>query len=167
MDACLPSLSSHSMPIDGIAWSWRALTPDELAALLPFVTAAEPSGTETLYWRRDAAAWLETRSTPRGIVDVQCLAGVTLALFFYALPKPINGSRLLTVERLRWLELARPHRSLDALLAIVVESARRLDCDGIHVLTHASTGGASAAALDERAQRAGFTSDGAGWQRPL
>jgi len=167
MDACMPSLSPHSMPIDGIAWSWRALAPDALAPLLPFVMAADPGGTEALYWQRDATLWLEGRTTPRGIVGVQCLAGLTLGLFFYAMPQPIDGQRLFAVERLRWLELARPHRSLDAVLAIVTESARQLACDEVHILPHAAVERRAKEALDERADGMGFTADGSGWRKPL
>lgn len=167
MDTWMPDLSPNSMPIDGIAWSWRALTPADLSALLPFVMAADPSGTEALHWRRDAGAWLDARSTPRGIVGVQCLAGLTLGLFFYALPRPINGLQLLAVERLRWVELARPHRSLDAVLAIVSESGRCLACDQIHILPHAATESRAKEALDERADHSGFTVDPSGWHKLL
>lgn len=155
------------MPIDGIAWSWRALTPAEVRPLLPFVMAADPSGTEALNWTRDATAWLDARATPRGIVDVQCRAGLTLGLFFYAMPRSINGLRLLAVERLRWLELARPHRSLDAVLAIVIESGRQLDCDEVHVLPHAAAERRAKEALDERADSFGFTVDDTGWHKPI
>lgn len=163
----MPSLSPHSMPIDGIAWSWRALTPPEVPPLLPFVMAADPSGTEALNWTGDATNWLDARTTPRGIVGVQCLAGLTLGLFFYVLPQPIDGRRRLAVERLRWLELARPHRSLDAVLAIVLESGRQLECDQVHVLPHAAAERRARKALDERADCFGFTVDASGWRKPL
>lgn len=155
------------MPIDGIAWSWRGLTPAEVPLLLPFVMAADPSGAEALYWNRDAIAWLNTRTTSRGIVGVQCLAGLTLGLFFYVLQHPSDGQRRLAVERLRWLELARPHRSLDALLAILIESGRQLDCNEVHVLPHAAAERGAKEALDERADVAGFTAQSSGWQKPL
>jgi hypothetical protein len=167
MDAWMPAPHLSSMPIDGIAWSWQALEPADLEPLLPFVMAADPSGTEALYWKRDAAAWLEARPTPRGIVSVKCLAGLTLALFFYALPKSPAGLRRFAVERLRWLELARPHRSLDALLTIIVESGRQLDCDEVSILSHAATERSAKAALDERAEHAGFSTATAGWLQRL
>ena len=163
----MPSPASHTMPIDGIAWSWRALEPVDLEPLLPFVMAADPSGTEALYWKRDAAAWLEERQVPRGIVSVQCLAGLTLALFFYALPRPAGGLRQLAVERLRWLELARPHRSLDALLAILVETGRRHGCGELAILPHAATERGAKEALDDRAELAGFMPAAAGWRQRL
>jgi hypothetical protein len=167
MDALMPSHLSLSMAIDGIAWSWRALEPGDLEPLLPIVLAADPSGTEAVYWKRDATAWLDTRDTPRGIIGVQCLAGLTLALFFYALPRPAGGPRLLTVERLRWLELARPHRSLDALLAILTQSARQFDCTEVRILPHAATERSAKEALDERAETAGFSAAAPGWQQRL
>lgn len=155
------------MPIAGIAWSWRSLVPADLELLLPFVMAADPSGTEALYWKRDAAAWLDARPTPRGIVGVQCMAGLTLALFFYTLPQPPGGARRLAVERLRWLELAGPHRSLDALLVILVETGRQFACDDILIPPHAATERTARQALDERAELAGFASSPAGWQQRL
>ncbi len=163
----MPAPHPYSMPIDGIAWSWQALEPADLEPLLPFVMAADPSGTEALYWKRDAMAWLEARPTPRGIISVKCLAGLNLALFFYALPQSVGGLRRLAVERLRWLELARPHRSLDALLAIVVETGRQLDCDEVSILPHAATERSAKSALDSRAELAGFDSDAAGWRQRL
>lgn len=163
----MPAPHLYSMPIDGIAWSWQALEPADLEPLLPFVMAADPSGTEALYWKRDAAAWLEVRPTPRGIVSVKCLAGLTLALFFYAVPRSAGGLRQLAVERLRWLELARPHRSLDALLTILVETGRQLDCDQISILPHAATERSAKAALDDRAEPAGFSPVRAGWHQRL
>lgn len=163
----MPAPQPYSMPIDGIAWSWQALEPADLEPLLPFVMAADPSGTEALYWKRDAAAWLEARPTPRGIVSVKCLAGLTLALFFYALPKPSGGLRRLAVERLRWLELARPHRSLDALLTILLATGRQFDCDEVSILPHAATERSAKAALDDRAEQAGFSIAEAGWHQRL
>ena len=163
----MPFPAPDTMPIDGIAWSWQALEPADLEPLLPFVMAADPSGTEALYWKRDAAAWLEARSTPRGIVSVKCLAGLALALFFYSLPRQPGGLRQLAVERLRWLELARPHRSLDALLAIVVETGRQLACDELLLLPHAATERSAKLALDDRAELAGFSSNAAGWHQRL
>ena len=163
----MPAPHLYSMPIDGIAWSWQALEPADLELLLPFVMAADPSGTEALYWKRDAVAWLDARPTPRGIVSVKCLAGLTLALFFYALPQQPGGLRQLAVERLRWLELARPHRSLDALLTIVVETGRQFDCDEVSILPHAATERSAKQALDDRAELAGFSTDPAGWRQRL
>ncbi len=161
----MPFSASHTMPIDGIAWSWQALEPGDLEHLLPLVMAADPSGIEALYWKRDAAAWLEARAIPRGIVAVQCLAGLTLALFFYALPRPGDGVRRLAVERLRWLELARPHRSLDALLTILTDTARRLDCSEIVIGARAAAERNARQALDDRAEAAGFIRGPQGWRR--
>ena len=163
----MPFSASHTMPIDGIAWSWRTLEPADLEPLLPLVMAADPSGIEALYWKRDAAAWLEARAIPRGIVAVQCLAGLTLALFFYALPRPGDGVRRLAVERLRWLELARPHRSLDALLTILVATGRELECHELSILPHAATERGAKEALDDRAETAGFVAAAAGWHQRL
>lgn len=161
MNADMHSDSRLSIPVDGLPWSWRSLTIEHLEPLLPFVMAADPSGTEALYWKRDAVAWLDARPTPRGIVSVQCLAGVTLALFFYTVPQP--AGRHLAVERLRWLELARPHRSLDALLVIVVEQARRLACNEVTITGSAVTERAAKEALTVRAETAGFVVDQGDW----
>ncbi len=167
MDASMLDHAPTSLAIDGIAWTWRAVTPAGLEPLLPFVMAADPSGTEALYWKQEATAWLDVRGTPRGIVGVECLAGLTLALFFYALPASRGDGRLLAIERLRWLELARPHRSLDASLAIIGESARRLACDTLRILPHAATERHAKVALDERAETAGFGPDARGWIQRL
>ncbi len=159
MNAHLDSDSRLSIPVDGLPWSWHSLTVEHLEPLLPFVMAADPSGIEALYWKRDAFAWLDARPTPRGIVGVHCLAGLTLALFFYSV---VQGRRL-AVERLRWLELARPHRSLDALLVIIVEQARRFICDEVTIAGSAVTERFAKEALAERAETAGFVVDKGDW----
>ena len=97
------------------------------------------------------------RPTPRGIISVQCLAGLTLALFFYTVPQ--TEGRRLAIERLRWLELARPHRSLDALLVIIAEQARHLTCDEVVIAGGAVTEQSARSALAERAETAGFVGD--------
>lgn len=165
MNADLQSDAHLSIPVDGLMWSWRALSTAQLEPLLPFVLAADPSGADALCWKRDACAWLDVRPTARGIISVQCLAGFTLALFFYAVP-PIAGRRL-AIERLRWLELARPHRSLDALLAIIAEQARHLSCDEVVIAGGAVTERGARDALAERAETAGFVVDQGNWRRPL
>lgn len=156
-----------SMPIDGIPWTWRWLETNDLQPLLPFVMAADPSGAEALNWPRDGARWLTEGSCPRGLVGVQCLAGLTLALFFYALADEARGTRRLIVERLRWLELARPHRSLDAVLTILLDSARRLGCRDVLIKAQAATERTAREALVARAEWAGFAKDSTGWHQTL
>lgn len=166
----IPSMISDtplSMPIDGIPWMWRWLEPSDLQPLLPFVMAADPSGVEALNWPNDAVGWLNEQPCRRGLVGVQCLAGLTLALFFYALADEARGTRRLIVERLRWLELGRPHRSLDAALTILVDSARRLDCSALLIKTQAATERTARDALVARAEGAGFARDAAGWHQRL
>lgn len=165
MTAALLSATPLSMPIDGIPWSWRSLGPPELQPLLPLVQAADPSGTEAMNWPVDAERWLAEQPCRRGLVGVQCLAGLTLALFFYDLKVDASGTRHLAVERLRWLELARPHRSLDALLAILIDTAGRLGCSDIVIGTRAAAERTARAALDARAEAAGFTRGPQGWRR--
>lgn len=165
MNACMPSDTSLSMPIDGIAWSWRHLAPPELRPLLPFVMAADPSGVEALDWPKNALAWLDEHPCERGLVAVQCLAGLTLGLFFFTLSAAALNGRRLAIERLRWLELARPHRSLDALLTILTDTARRLDCADVLIEPRATTERTACAALHARAEAAGFTVQNQGWHR--
>lgn len=165
MNADLQCDAHLSVPVDGLMWSWCALSTAQLERLLPFVVAADPSGAEALWWKRDAFAWLDAHPTPRGIISVQCLAGFTLALFFYTVPHAER--RRLAVGRLRWLELARPHRSLDALLAIIVEQARHLTCDEVVIAGGAVTERSARDALAERAETAGFVVDHGNWRRSL
>jgi hypothetical protein len=155
------------MPIDGIPWTWRWLETSDLQPLLPFVLAADPSGAEALNWPREGVRWLTEQSCRRGLVSVQCLAGLTLALFFYSLTDEARGTRQLIVERLRWLELARPHRSLDALLTILVDSARRMGCTAVLIKPQAATERTAREALESRAEWAGFARDAAGWHQTL
>jgi hypothetical protein len=165
MTAELLSATPLSMPIDGIPWSWRSLGPPELQPLLPLVQAVDPSGAEAMNWPLDAERWLAEQPCRRGLVGVQCLAGLTLALFFYDLKVDASGTRHLAVERLRWLELARPHRSLDALLAILIDTAGRLGCSDIVIGTRAAAERTARAALEARAAAAGFTRGPQGWRR--
>lgn len=165
MNADLLSDAHFSIPVDGLIWSWRMLSAAQLEPLLPFVVAADPSGNDARSWQRDALAWLDMRPTARGIISVQCVAGFTLALFFYAVPHA-EGRRL-AIERLRWLELARPHRSLDALLAIIAEQARNFSCDEVVIAAGAVTERSARDALAERAEMAGFVVDQSSWRRPL
>ncbi len=166
MNAWMRSDTPLSMPIDGIPWSWRPLASEDLPQLLPFVMAADPSGAEAMTWPRDAARWLDEAPCRRGLVAVQCLAGLTLALFFYALTEEARGVRRLVVERLRWLELARPHRSLDALLTILADTGRRLDCSDILIARQAATERSARDALNARAEPAGYSARPNGWHRP-
>lgn len=165
MNADLLSDAHLSVPVDGLVWSWRTLSAAQLEPLLPFVVAADPSGADAISWQQDAHAWLAMRPAPHGIISVQCLAGLTLALFFYALPQA--GERRLAVERLRWLELARPHRSLDALLVVIVEQARRLTCYEVMIASGAVTERSARDALADRAEAAGFVVDQGSWRRSL
>ena len=71
------------------------------------------------------------------------------------------------VERLRWLELGRPHRSLDAVIAIVVEYARRLGCRELLVRKLSAVEQGARRALDERAVTAGFAALPDGWHHRL
>jgi hypothetical protein len=154
-----------SMPIDGIPWSWRPLQAPELPPLLPFVLAVDPSGAEAASWPADAVRWLAEQPGRRGLVGVDCLAGLTLGLFFYALVEEVEGGRRLLVERLLWLELTRPHRSLDALLIIVADTGRRLKCREIVIAPHAATASVAKEALGARAAAAGFAPGTQGWRR--
>lgn len=154
-----------SILVDGLVWSWRRQHAAELEPLRAFVMAADPSGADAQAWKRDTGAWLGMSSTSRGIISVQCLAGLTLALFFYALSE-VDGRRL-AIERLRWLELARPHRSLDALLVIIGEQARHLTCDEIVITSGAVTEISARNALAERAEMAGFAVEQNTWRRSL
>lgn len=165
MSTDLQSDAHLSVPVDGLIWSWRALSSAQLEPLLPFVLAADPTGADARCWKRDAFAWLDVRQTPRGITSVQCLAGLTLALFFHTVPQ--TEGRRLAIERLRWLELARPHRSLDALLVIIAEQARHLTCDEVVIACGAVTEQSARSALAERAETAGFVRDRGNWRRPV
>ncbi len=154
-----------SMAIDGIAWSWQSLGAGDLPPLLPLVMAADPSGAEALHWPKDAVAWLAEEPCQRGLIGVQCPAQLTLALFFYSLHAETGRARRLVAERLRWLELARPHRSLDALLSILADTGRRLDCVNILIDARAATECHAREALNARAQAAGFVQRPQGWYR--
>ena len=165
MNADLLSDAHLSVPVDGLVWSWRSEQAAGLEPLRAFVVAADPSGADALAWQRDAGAWLDRSSAPRGIISVQCLAGLTLALFFYAVSH--DECRRLAVERLRWLELTRPHRSLDALLMVIVEQARHLTCDEVVIAGGAVTERGARDALAERAAAAGFVVDQGNWYRSL
>lgn len=158
----MPETDMISMPIDGLAWSWRSVDAAEIDVLAPLVMAADPSGIEALYWRRDTLSWL-TRDSDRGIASVQCAAGLTLGLFFYTLAELQDGARRLVVERLRWLELARPHRSLDAILVILIEHGRRLACRDVVVLEASAAERNARQALHDRARTAGFAPQAEGW----
>lgn len=165
MNADLLSDAHFSTSIDGLVWSWRALSAAQLEPLRAFVVAADPSGGDALSWQRDARAWLDISSPPRGIISVQCLAGLTLALFFYAVSH--NECRRLAIDRLRWMELARPHRSLDALLVVITEQARHLNCDEVVIAGSAVTERSARDALADRAEAADFIVDQGNWRRPL
>lgn len=165
MDLRMLSDTPVSMPIDGIRWSWHLVQLPELSPLLPFVLAVDPSGTEATNWPADAERWLTDEPGRRGLIGVNSLAGLTLGLFFYALGEEVEGSRRLLVERLRWLELARPHRSLDALLVIVADTGRRFECSDIVIAPHAATARVARDALSIRAAAAGFASLPQGWHR--
>lgn len=154
-----------SMAIDGIAWSWQSLGAAELPQLLPLVMAADPGGAEALTWPKDAVAWLAEQPCRHGLVGIQCPAGLTLALFCYSLREQTTGVRRLVAKRLRWLELARPHRSLDAVLAILADTGRRLDCVDILIDARAATERTAREALNARAEAAGFASQPQGWHR--
>jgi hypothetical protein len=166
MNASMLDDSSLSMPIDGIPWSWRPLGESELRPLLPFVMAADPSGAEAVRWPSEAIAWLAEDRCRRGLVGVQCLAGLTLAFFFYALSDEGRGVRQLIVERLRWLELARPHRSLDAVLTILIETARQLDCTNVLLKAQAASELNARRVLADRAEATGFIRGSDGWHQP-
>jgi hypothetical protein len=165
MTACIFTDTPLLMAIDGIAWSWQSLGAAELPALLPLVMAADPSGAEALNWPGNAVAWLAEQPCQRGLVGVQCPAGLTLALFFYALCEEKSGVRRLVAKRLRWLELARPHRSLDAVLTILADTSRRLDCADILIDAQAATERHAREALGARAEVAGFAFRPQGWHR--
>ncbi len=152
-----------SMPVDGIDWSWRCLAADGLPPLLPFIMAADPSGTEAMAWPREAVAWLANRPCRRGLVGIQCLAGLTLGLFFFAREERARELPRLRITRLRWLELARPHRSLDALLAILAETARLLGCGDVLIERQAATERTARSALEMRARAAGYAATPDGW----
>jgi len=162
MQTCTPTTDATTLPINGLAWSWRNVGATEIDVLTPLVMAADPSGTEALYWRRDSLSWL-MRDRARSITSVQCAAGLTLGLFFCSLAELEDGARRLVVERLRWLELARPHRSLDAILVILVEHGRRLACRDVILLKGSATERSAQEALDHRARTAGFVALAEGW----
>lgn len=158
------------MSINGIVWSWRGVDVNDVDRLLPLVMAADPSGLEAACWRREVHSWLGgegmTGGMSRGITSVECLAGLTLGLFFYSwLAAP--STRRLVVERLRWLELARPHRSLDAVLAIVVAHGQQRICQEILMLDTVANEQNARQALSERARCAGFQPAPNGWSRRL
>ncbi len=167
MNAALLPATPLAMPIDGISWSWRLLTARELPPLLPFVAAADPSGSEASRWPKEALAWLAEQPCRHGLVGIQCLAELTLALFFFKIAGEARGGRRLAVHRLRWVELARPHRSLDATLTILGDTAERLDCADILIEPDAAAERVARQALDARAERAGFARRSHGWQRPV
>jgi hypothetical protein len=152
-----------SMPVDGIAWSWRCLAADDLPPLLPFVMAADPSGTEAMAWPKEAVAWLATQPGHRGLVGIQCLAGLTLGLVFFICEERPPELPRLRVSRLRWLELARPHRSLDAVLAILAETARLLECSDVLIERQAATEQTARSALEMRSSAAGYATTPDGW----
>lgn len=167
MAATMFARSSFSLPLDGVCWSWCELAPAAVPALLPFVLAVDPGGAEARHWERDAQAWLGSGETGRGIVAAQSPAGVTLALFFHHCGWASASARLLLVERLRWLELTRPHRTLDALLAIVACAAARHACCELLVRPCACAGQAARRALESRAAAAGLATGPDGWRRVL
>lgn len=166
MTRLMQNSTAPTIPVNGIAWSWRQVGDADIDGLVPFVVAADPSGFEAAYWRREALSWLASDGC-RGIMSVQCLAGLTLGLAFYSLPELKAGARRLVVERLRWLELARPHRSLDAVLAILIEHGRHHACDELLVLAVAAPERNARQALAERTATAGFDTTPEGWWRTL
>lgn len=157
--------TTHAVPIDGIVWSWTALAPHDVQALLPFVMAADPSGMEALRWQRDAMTRLAASVAPHGIVGIRCLAGIILAYFFWRAELMPDGERQLVIDRLRWLELARPHRSLDAALLILLDAARVLGCVELLVQRNAAIERCARQALAARVEAAGFADDPAGWRQ--
>ena len=121
---------------------------------------------EAASWRRDAGARLGA-APGGGVVIAQCHAGLILAFFFHARGRAPGGGSRLVVDRLRWLELGRPHRSLDALLAIVLRTADRLACADVLLEAGACLERRARAALDERASAAGFATGAEGWLRVI
>ena len=155
-----------SMPIDGIAWSWASLAQGQVQALLPLVAATDPSGREAQRWEQDAREWLASRAADHDIIYVQCMAGLPVAVAFCMVVPAADAARRLVVERLRWLELARPHRSLDAALTILIRTARDLGCVELLIQMHAATE-QGRQALAERIAAAGFEAQKAAWLQRL
>lgn len=167
MDTMTVEPAAAQMAIDGIFWSWRSVGADDVDRLSPFVMAADPGGGEAAYWQREARSWLgHAGGTAHGITSIENLAGITLGLFFYSLVTAA-GCRDLFVERLRWLELARPHRSLDAVLAIVTAHGQARLCQRILLLDAAASERNARTALRQRAETAGFAPVSQGWARHL
>ena len=166
MIALAPAVPSFTQPIGGMPWFWRDLEAERIGEVLPLVMAADPGGTEATYWLRDARDRLAAASSGGGVVIVQCLAGLTLALFFHSRGMTPDSRPRLVVDRLRWLELGRPHRSLDALVASVLQTARRLGCADVLLEAGACVEGRARAALDQQVREAGFVAEGGGWRCP-
>ncbi len=167
MIAFAPAAPCFTLPIGGMPWFWRDLEADRLGEVLPLVLAADPGGAEALRWPQDARTRLGAASAGGGVVILQCLAGLTLAFFFHSRAATADGRLRLVVDRLRWIELGRPHRSLDALLAAVLQTAARHGCADVLVESGASLEGSFGLALAARACEAGFAACAAGWQRPV
>ncbi len=167
MIAHSPAASSLSLPIGGVSWLWRDLKAEHVDEVLPLVLALEPGGREAASWRADVAARLGTRAGDGGVVIVQCRAGLTLAFFFHTRGRAPDGRPRLEVDRLRWLEIGRPHRSLDALLAVVLQTADRLACAQVMLLAGACVERQARAALDERAAASGFEATPEGWYQVI
>lgn len=158
------------LPIGGLTWFWRDLEAGCVDEVLPLVLATDPGGGEAASWRRDAEARLGS-CTGGGVViaqcHVQCHAGLILAFFFHARGQAPGGRSRLLVDRLRWLELGPPHRSLDALLAIVLRTADRFACADVLLEAGACVERRARAALDQRAPETGFAAGVGGWHRVI
>lgn len=164
MKALSPAASSFSLPLGGVPWFWRDLEAKRVDEVLPLVLATDPGGSEAARWRGDAQARLGT-APGGGVVVAQCHAGLILAFFFHTRGQAPGGRSRLVVDRLRWLELGRPHRSLDALLAIVLRTADRLACADVLLDAGACVEQRARAALEQRACETGFAAGAEGWHR--
>ena len=165
MIALSPVASSYMLPIAGLPWYWRDLEHDRIDEVLPLVLAVDPDRTEAPHWRRDAQDRIGNASAGSVIVIAQCFAGLTLAYFFHVCSRAPDGRPRLVVDRLRWMELGRPHRSLDALLAIVLQTATRFACAEVLLEERACVERRARAALEQRASETGFTATAGAWRR--
>lgn len=166
MSESAPATSSCMLPIGGMTWFWRDLEAGCVDEVLPLVLATDRSGSEAASWRRDARARLDSGSGGGVVITrchVQCDAGLTLAFFFHARGEAPGGRSRLRVDRLRWLELGPPHRTLDALLAIVLRTAERFACADVLLDAGACVEWRARAALEQRAMVRGFRAGAGGW----
>lgn len=166
----VPAASPCRLPNGGLTWFWRDLEAGCVDEVLPLVLATDPGGGEAACWRRDAVARLGSGSGGGVIVarcHAQCDAGLILAFFFHARGEAPGGRPRLLVDRLRWLELGPPHRTLDAVLAIVLRAADRFACADVLLEAGACVERRARAALDERAPETGFAAGAGGWHRVI